>query len=41
MIALTVVTKVIAGKQEEFLQAVRFLTSCLHKNGNSMNPTLY
>ena len=41
MITLTVVTKVIPGKQEEFLQAVRFLTSCLHKKGKSINPTLY
>ncbi len=41
MITLTVVTKVIAGKQEEFLQAVRFLASCLQKKGNSTNPKLY
>ena len=38
MITLTVITKVIPKKQQEFLQAVRSLTSCLDKIGT---PTLY
>ena len=43
MITLTVVTRVIPGKAEEFLQTVRSLslTSYLDNNGNPRNPTLY